>query len=447
MSAMHGEEPARVVPRGWPVELHRYDLGRIMERLRGDSLFRNSVALMLTTVVTSLLGYGYWVGAAHLYSADQIGVASAVIAVIGLVSNLFSSGLAAALVQRLPRCASTDMWLSAIIAALALGLSGGIVAALLCAVTLPWLMPPHAPIQGGAEQALLLCGVPVWTIAALVDAIFVAQRRSAGMLARNAAAALSKIALMALAAWFGARDATTVVGSWMAATGISAVGAALLLFPRGDRAYRPVLHQLRSEARMLLKAFGSQQCIGLGGLAWMYMLPVLVTVRLSAAENAYSSVTWMSGGFLFMISSAVSTALFAEGMYAPRGLAATMRVAVGIIGILLAPAVVICAFAGDRFLAVFGPAYVQHGAGLLLLLAVAAVPDAVTNLAVGAWRVQGRLAAAARLNLGMAALSLSLAWIWLPRFGILGAGLAWLAAQGAGCVAVLLSLRRPARRP
>jgi O-antigen/teichoic acid export membrane protein len=60
--------------------------------------------------------------------------------------------------------------------------------------------------------------------------------------------------------------------------------------------------------------------------------------------------------------------------------------------------------------------------------------------------VQGRLALAALLNLGMALASLALAWLWLPRLGILGAGLAWLTGQSAGSIAVLLTLLRPLLR-
>jgi O-antigen/teichoic acid export membrane protein len=172
----------------------------------------------------------------------------------------------------------------------------------------------------------------------------------------------------------------------------------------------------------------------------MNALPVLVAQRLSPAENAYSSVTWMSAGFFFMASSAVATSLFAEGSHARRTLPDGVRAGAGIIATLLVPAILISALAGERLLAVFGAAYARHGASLLLVLAVAAIPDAITNLAVGVWRVQGRLTVAALLNVGMAGLSLMLAWLWLPHLGILGAGVAWLVGQSAGSVAVLVVL-------
>jgi O-antigen/teichoic acid export membrane protein len=80
----------------------------------------------------------------------------------------------------------------------------------------------------------------------------------------------------------------------------------------------------------------------------------------------------------------------------------------------------------------------SHATALLTLLCAAALPDVFTNLATMSLRVRGKLGWAAALNLGMAGLALGLAWIWLPQFGIIGGGWAWLAAQSAGSVAVLL---------
>jgi hypothetical protein len=80
----------------------------------------------------------------------------------------------------------------------------------------------------------------------------------------------------------------------------------------------------------------------------------------------------------------------------------------------------------------FGPSYPQHGLALLMLLAISAVPDAITCIYVSLLRVRGRLRFAAFLNLTMAGVSLALAWILLPILGIAGAGWAWLIAQSTG---------------
>jgi O-antigen/teichoic acid export membrane protein len=94
---------------------------------------------------------------------------------------------------------------------------------------------------------------------------------------------------------------------------------------------------------------------------------------------------------------------------------------------------------GHLILSTFGPAYALNGYALLAILIASAVPDAITNVYIAVLRVQRRLRRAAMLNLSMAALTLILAWILLPRLGIAGGGWAWLIAQTAGSVVVVVA--------
>ena len=83
-------------------------------------------------------------------------------------------------------------------------------------------------------------------------------------------------------------------------------------------------------------------------------------------------------------------------------------------------------------MSIFGPSYAENGQELFRIYAIAAIPDATTNIYISVLRVQRRLRFAAVLNIGMAVITLSLAWILLPLFGINGAGWAFLISQTAG---------------
>jgi hypothetical protein len=50
-----------------------------LARLRDDSLLRNSVFIMLTTVVNSLFGYGFWLLAARFFPPSTVGLSAALI--------------------------------------------------------------------------------------------------------------------------------------------------------------------------------------------------------------------------------------------------------------------------------------------------------------------------------------------------------------------------------
>jgi len=72
-------------------------------RLTNDSLLRNSLYIMSSTLVTAMIGYLFWIVAAHLYSTHDVGLASALIAVMMLASMLANLGIGPTLVQTLPR--------------------------------------------------------------------------------------------------------------------------------------------------------------------------------------------------------------------------------------------------------------------------------------------------------------------------------------------------------
>jgi O-antigen/teichoic acid export membrane protein len=86
-------------------------------------------------------------------------------------------------------------------------------------------------------------------------------------------------------------------------------------------------------------------------------------------------------------------------------------------------------------LSLFGQDYVA-AASLLVPLVISSVPDAITNIAVAAWRVTGQLRLAATLNGAMTLVALGLSWILLPGNGIVAAGWSWVIAQSLGTLAV-----------
>jgi O-antigen/teichoic acid export membrane protein len=133
-----------------------------------------------------------------------------------------------------------------------------------------------------------------------------------------------------------------------------------------------------------------------------------------------------------MMSSAVAVALFAEGSHATHDVLYKARSSAIFISILLVPAMLTVFLGGRYILLLFGPTYAQYGLPLLMIFIITAVPDAITNIYVSVLRVQRRLRQAALLNLGMASLTLTLAWVLLPILGTAGAAWAFLIAQVAG---------------
>jgi Na+-driven multidrug efflux pump len=102
--------------------------------------------------------------------------------------------------------------------------------------------------------------------------------------------------------------------------------------------------------------------------------------------------------------------------------------------------------ASSALLGVFGADYAAHGKTLLILLTIAAVPDAITNVYVGIVRVERRLLIGAAITFVIAVIGIGVTVALLPTQGIAGAGWAWLIAQTSGCLVVGVDLVVKSRR-
>src|SRR6266849_7629131 len=346
----------------------------VIHRLYSDSLLRNSIFIMGTTVVTSAIGYLYWVVAAHVYSAHDIGLASAFISIMTLTSTFANVGIGYALVQTLPRREAGHAWSLTLNISMSVGILISLLGGIIVALVLPFLSSQFAVAKDSTASTLIfIVGVAIWTIGTLLDQIFVAERATGNMAIRNAAFALLKLLLMVLLVQIGALG---IFFSWILATAATVIFAGLVLVPRLKRSYRFALKGMVKQIRPMFSLFAGHHFISIGGILPVYLLPVFVAVRLSVADNAYFYTTWMMGSLFFMVAPSVATSLFSEGSHAVSDVTRKARASLMIIGIILGPIILVFLFGGRYIMSFFGPSYPQHGLSLLTLIAISAVPDA-----------------------------------------------------------------------
>ena len=401
-----------------------------------DSLIRNSIYIMSTTFVTAGTGYFYWIVAAHLYSVHDVGLASAFISALTFAAFLSTMGIGETLVQTLPHCEAGDKWSLTFNAGITVGTLSSLLIGSIIVLVLSHLSSELAVFSHQYAYAIaFVVGVTLWTLSTLFDRMFVAERSAGFMLVRNAIFGLLKIPLLLLPLLFIHIGAFGIFASWILATGISLIGAALLI-PRLGRFYSLIRQGLIRHVCSMLTLLAGHHLINLSETLAVYLLPLFVTARLTATANAYFYTDWMICSVFFMLSPAVGSSLFAEGSHKRDGILRKARNSVLIVSGLLAPAILIVLLGGRFILAIFGPSYAQHGLLLLLILVASAIPDAIISIYVTVLRVQKHLFGAAVLCLSLAIFCLFLAWMLLPIMGVVGAGLAWLIARLVGSLVV-----------
>ena len=201
--------------------------------LHSNSLLRNSIFIMGSTVITSFIGYLYWIVAVHLYSAHDIGLVSAIISITTLTSSIANPGIGSALIQMLPQRKSGYAWSVTLNAGLITGTLTSLLAGILLVIALPLFSNQFAILgQNIAYAIAFIVGVPLWTLTILLDQTFVAERATGNMLTRNVVFSILKLLFMVLLAQVGVFG---IFSSWVLALAASVLMGGSLLIQRLKR--------------------------------------------------------------------------------------------------------------------------------------------------------------------------------------------------------------------
>jgi O-antigen/teichoic acid export membrane protein len=415
-----------------------------MRALRGElsnPLFRNAYALMINGGLTGVLGLGYWLLAARIYDPDQVGRQSA-----QNQAMMFLGGLTALnfiLIRFIPEMGPRTRGL-----ALRTYFAGALAAGTLAAgflLTLRWWGPSFEHLSGPGHGLFFVLAVVSWSLFTAQDGLLTGLRRATWVLGKNTIFACLKVLLLvALAAELPGNGITV---SWV----LSAV--ALLL---------PV--ELIVQRRLIprhVEDTTSDRPIPSGGQIGRYfagdytgtlfyyglcnLVPVVVATTLEASDNAYFYMAWVLGATVDVLAVNMAMSLTVEGAYDVDGLAVACKSAMRRMALILVPITLVIFFGAQPGLAVFGPGYAEHGAPLLRLLALAALPKALIELFIGVLRVQRRTRLIALLQAARFTGVLSLVLVLAHRVdgpNITGPGYAVLAVTIAIAVAVLPALLR-----
>src|SRR5207249_1608398 len=159
-----------------------------------------------------------------------------------------------------------------------------------------------------------------------------------------------------------------------------------------------------------------------------WILPVLVTILLSATVNAWFYVSFMLASFVFAVANALTIVLYAMSSAHPAVLAHKARLTLGLGAVTVILVNCVFQFATAQVLGVFGHIYAEQAAWSLHILALGTLPYLIRSHYVAICRSQGRIryallpmAAGTLLELGAAILGARLG-------GLSGLSLGWVAA-------------------
>lgn len=432
-----GRPPARASIFGgrlgdlWLVSAARSGFGRTE---RAGVILTATGSLVITWGITSALGFVYWWAVVRTYSPTVVGLASAGISAMLLLGRLTITGLGTSLAGVLPHHFGSRTGLVA--ASLAVAAGAGAVLGLVFAVGAAFLSQEWRPLFGDPlVTGLFAIGVSLTATGVVLDQALVSLDLAALQLLRNAIFALGKLVVIVLAASALGDLAGIIVGSWIAGE-MLALASLVVVFRRRGMWTLPVAFEWRTVAGLGRNALG-HNALTVARQAPALVMPILVTVVLSANANAAFYVALILATAPQVVASAATFTLYAVGSRSPDALRHQLRLtfvtSIGTVGVGLAALLLL----GGWILSLFGPTYRAEAGASLALLAVLSVPLVVKDHWIAIERIsQGVYRASLILALG-GLLEIVAAYIGAVNGGLVGLTTGWLLVTGLEAVFML----------
>ncbi len=402
----------------------------------------NAASLWGSTLITSVLGFGFWIAAARLFPIASVGVASAAISAMTLLAQFGLLGMGTLLIGEL---AGGDFAVGLVSAAtlLAGGVSFGLGFAF---VALQGLISTKlGPLGHGVVGPLLFAsGAGITAITLVTDQAVVGLNRGGLQLARNGVFSAVKLVLLPVGALLAPGPwALVLYGAW---TGGNVVSLLTFWLHARRSGIRPVLAPAFRPLWAVRKTAFYHHWLNLASQVRPLLLPVIVSATLSSAKTAAFYEANLIVSFVAIIPAHMSTALFAlpRGSYdrLARELRATLRVSFGVVALA---AVFFIAFSYPILL-VFGRRYTVASTPMGLL-ALSAIPFTVQAHYAAVERVRGKLMHCAAVFSACGVFETAVCILGVKADGLIGVSVGLDISLGLEALLLWPTVARAARVP
>ncbi|SDJ58857.1 Membrane protein involved in the export of O-antigen and teichoic acid [Nonomuraea maritima] len=418
-------------------------MSELRKKILGDlrnPLFRQGYALMANTVITGVLGMGYWLLAAHFYTSEEFGRGQAVITAMRLFASLTALGFVGALARFLP--VSGRRTPEVILRGYGLAAATGGVAAVGFLLTLPLWGETYSVLAGFGPGLFFLGSVVVWAVFTLQDVVLTGLRRATFVPLNNLIFGLVKMGL--LVALAGALPEGGVFVSWVIPTALALIPIQWLIFgvvvPRhvrqADAAQEPP--RLREMGRFLAGDFPGALSI----LAIVYLVPVVVATQVGEATFGRFAMAHTLASMIELLAMNMAVSLTVEGSFERARLAENCRRALQRAFLIVTPIIAVALLGAPLILRIFGAEFAEEGTTLLRLMSLAVLPRVLIEVYLSALRAQSRARALATVQIGLAALVLVSTVVLFPHFGVNAVGYGLLSSELLMALLIFGKLRK-----
>lgn len=394
---------------------------RIYTHVINDSLYRNSLFLMASTMTTAIFGFAFWIICARLFPTHDIGIATTIISATALITQFSLLGMKNGLIRFLPGSKDKNIQINT-------GYTIVVLASLLL-LTLYIFFLPRLSLklvflrENPIYLFLLTIFILSFSLNQIQEGIFVAHRSTGFVFIKSIIWGFMKLVLPFFLVVYGAFG---IYSAFAFGSVLSFLLGLFILYKKQQYKIAPVINA--AYVRLVGKyALGDYLGLFLGEVPY-FILPLIIINYIGPSHSAYYYIDMQIATFLYMIPVAVTQSLLAEGSYDETALKQHVKKAAIFIAILVLPAILLTYFFGGYVLAAFKSEYNINGFKFLQLLAIGSVFMAIISLGNAVMHIVKKNHIYMLCNFISAVLIIALSFKFI-NLGLIGVGYALLLEQ------------------
>ena len=392
-----------------------------------SSLIKNASHLILSAAIQSGLTFVFWIIAARLFDTTDVGLATALLSVLGIFALVAELGFGMGLIRFMPEVGDKENFL--INTCFTVSSLFSSLLAILFIIGLPIWGQSFIPLfESPIFSFLFIVFSVILTATPLLMNIFLGKRMTKFGVYCTSITCVSRIVLLLAIVFFAHSVFGIFFVSFLSTFAGIAIGIYIFL-PKIMPSFRlfPTIHGglLREIRNFSAVNYVSRLAIQITPL----LIPLMVVNILGSEMNAYFAMSWTIVAAAQVIPTSLFNAFLAESVNEKKLNKENFKNVFVLMLKLLIPATLLMILLSGFILSLFGPAYSEQGAPLVRILALSTIPWGIIYLFVTVERYKKSSLSIIFSTLAAAVLSIGLGYQLMLTWGLIGLGIGYLTGQ------------------
>lgn len=379
-------------------------------QFRYDPLYSNSIFILLNSICGATIGILFWLFAAKITSAENVGIATVTISALMIIIQLSRLGLDQVIIKNFPIMDKSVVLFSTTFVTTIIS----IILGFFLIVSVDIWFPNLSFIK--ENSLLFIVFLIVCSITTMMGFAFVASRQSHYYFIQSILLG-TRIIIMPLLIY---AEALGIFISFFFAYIIAFIFSGTILLRNGFKKFSFDSSFLRDSIPFSIANY----CTGLLLIIPIYLLPIMVFNELGSKITAYFFIGFSIGSITYSIPASISTAIFVEGSYG-KNVKNLLFHGISLMIIFLIPVIIVLYFTSDFIFNIIGQDYL-YGSNVMLLIAISCIFGGLFQFFIAILKIFKNNRYLIIFSSLTFSLLIFLSYFFLKFFGLNGIGYAWI---------------------